>query len=509
MGADPKLFPRVSIGFVTVGHDLVPVTQDLIHSQRDRPGGSYWDIIVQPGQVWSESSDGAWSRAAFPFALVNTQEGDTHNGLAMFSYRAGRVSNLQFQIVQQTAPYDVPMKFTASGSIPAALMPIDPSTERSVIAEYRASLKDEVPVGTWDDLLKRVGSLSVGGFGEDLPAKDTVVGALDYDGVLYLHSCNTPNGPLPWCNRARFGVWSVTKSLVTYTALLRLAEKYGPSVFYLKISDYVSAAAAYPDWFGVTFEDAIDMATGLATGNSSETLAGPFDDDLDPSYTSWYEARTRADKLALLTATSHRVQPLAGQVMRYRDQDTFILSVAIDRFIKSKEGKDASLWRMLRNEVFGPIGIHYAPTSHTAEASDSEITPLAAYGYYPTLGDIVKIARLYHNEGRANNTQILYAPRIAELMDGTVPLGLPTGLHTAAGDVRYFNSFWQLVADIPGGCHCYYPQMEGWGGNIVALFSGGLTGIRIANVTTDSDGSASGSSTMAAVANQLVSFCRH
>jgi hypothetical protein len=102
-GKDTQTFPAAALTFFTVGADLVPGTQEVIRSGFTPEGSSYWDILVQPGRVWSELGDGSWSRAAFPFALVNSLEGETHNGLALFMYRRGAVTNLRFQIVQQTA----------------------------------------------------------------------------------------------------------------------------------------------------------------------------------------------------------------------------------------------------------------------------------------------------------------------------------------------------------------------------------------------------------------------
>ena len=87
----------------------------MIRYASNNRGRSYWDIIVQPGRVWSEPQDGGWSRAGFPFALVNSLEGETHNGLATFLYKDGRVSNPRFQIVQQTAPFYVKDDFVAAG----------------------------------------------------------------------------------------------------------------------------------------------------------------------------------------------------------------------------------------------------------------------------------------------------------------------------------------------------------------------------------------------------------
>ena len=55
LGKDPKIFPAVSIAFFTDNDDLVPVSQDVIRYGSTNEGRSYWDVIVQPGRVWSES----------------------------------------------------------------------------------------------------------------------------------------------------------------------------------------------------------------------------------------------------------------------------------------------------------------------------------------------------------------------------------------------------------------------------------------------------------------------
>ena len=123
LGRDPKLFPGVAISFFSDRGDLVPFTQEVIRYGSGKSGRSYWDILVQPGRVWSEPNDGGWSRAGFPFALVNSLEGETHNGLATFLYKDGRISNLRFQIVQQTAPYYVKDNFVASGLVAANFAP--------------------------------------------------------------------------------------------------------------------------------------------------------------------------------------------------------------------------------------------------------------------------------------------------------------------------------------------------------------------------------------------------
>jgi hypothetical protein len=504
-GKDARYFPAVRLSFITVDGDLVPGTQDVIRTGFIPGGRSYWDIIVQPGRVWSEPADGAWSRAAFPFALVNSMEGETHNGLAIFLYRGREVSALRYQIVQQTLPGYVEAIFTASGSAPTHAEPGEPRDAQELARRYRAAKADELSIRPWSELEQHAAGPALKGFADGLPAKDTVLTGMDYEGVFYLHDCDSAAGPLPWCDRARFGIWSVTKAFANEVALLHLAQKYGPEVFKAKIVDYVPAARAYPAWADVKFDDCINMATGIGNGSPKRDPNDISDGYLDPTYYDWYDAQSRDDKIAALLRTGHTYPWGPGQVARYRDQDTFILSVAMDAYLKSKQGPNASLWTMLEREVYEPIGIHYAPVGRTVESS-GEGSPIMGFGVFATIGDLVKVARLYHARGEWHGRQLLYAPRIDELIAGTRPRGLPTGDHGDFGETTYFNAFWHIRFDSTDGCSLYVPQMSGWGSNVVTLYPGGVTGIRIAHLPSDAPAS-DDPLPMARAANRLVSFC--
>jgi hypothetical protein len=502
-GKDARYFPAARLSFITVDGDLVPTSQDVIRTGFATGGRSYWDIIVQPGRAWSEPADGGWSRAAFPFALVNSLEGETHNGLAIFLYRGHKVSALRYQIVQQTLPDNVEALFAASGSVPAHAERSAPRDAAAMARRYRAAQADAVPVRPWIELEQQVGKEALAGFADGLPAKDTVLSGLDYHGAFYLHGCESAGGPLPWCDRARFGVWSVTKSFIDEIALLRLAQKYGPDVFKAKIVDYVPAAKGYRSWANVTFEDCINMASGVGNGSTKRDPNNILDGYLDPTYNDWYDAQSRDDKVSALLRTAHVYPWGPGQVARYRDQDMYILGVAMDAFIKAREGPNASLWSMIEREVYEPIGIYYATTNRTIEPLGEGI-PLMAFGVYATIGELVKVSRLYHARGWWRGSQILYAPRIDELRAGTATRGLPSGDYSPFGETTYYNAIWHIRYDANEGCKLYIPQMLGWGSNIVALYPGGLTGIRIAHAPPDSTDDPT---PMARVANRLVPFC--
>ena len=508
LGRDPHLFPGVAISFFTDKGDLIPFTQDVIRYASKNQGRSYWDVIVQPGRVWSQPDDSGWSRAGFPFALVNSIEGETHNGLATFLYKDGRVSNLRFQIVQQTAPYYIKDAFVAAGLVSATFVPVATDQLSTLKRGYEAERTDRVPIASWDELAAKVSGAKLANFDGPMRPGDIVLSGLDYQGTFYLKECQSAGGQLPWCDRARFGVWSATKALANETALLRLAEKYGPAVFEMRIADYVPEAARYRGWHNVRFEDAINMTTGIGNGSTKREPNNTSDGYLDDaSYSRWYEARSTQEKVAALLRDGGVYPWGPGQVTRYRDQDMFILGVAMDRFLKSKEGPTANIWSMLQREVFAPIGIHHAPTNRTIEADGSDGHPLMAYGYYPTIGDMVLIARLYQSDGKHGGQQILYAPRIRELLAGPNPRGFPTGEKLPVGETTYINAFWVTSYVASHDCRVFYPRMIGWGGNIVALLPGGLTGIRLAKSGETADNSEVDTSGMAQVADSLSRFC--
>ena len=505
LGKDTMAFPGIDLTFFTVGSDLVPITQDVIRSGTTSRSRSFWDVIVQPGKIWSEPGDGAWSRAAFPFALVNSIEGESHNGIATFAYRGTQVSDVRFQIVQQTAPFLVTNDFTASGILIATFRQAAIPNIASQVRRYEAARAHEVRFRPWTDLVEKAGAKALENFDESVPERSRVLAGIYYHDAFYLQFCASAAGPLPWCDRARFGVWSATKALVNETALLRLAQKFGPSVFDMRMARFIPALSKIPAWRDVRFEDAINMATGLGNGSTNIKPNNISDGYLDPTYDVWYTARSEADKIAAIVR-SERVYPWGpGKVARYRDQDMFLLGVAMDRFLKSREGSKANIWSMLEAEVFRPIGIYYAPTNRTIEPGGRPGQPLMAYGYYPTVGDMVKIAELYQSDGRFGKSQILYSPRIRAILDGRHRLGLPTGVYTQFGQTTYYNAFWMNAYH--DGCELRYPVMEGWGGNLVALFPNGMTAIRIDKADEHDEASSDDPSSMALVADRIRPFC--
>jgi CubicO group peptidase (beta-lactamase class C family) len=494
LGRDARIFPGVRLEFFTLGDVLVPVERgEMVAETRAGSTPSYWRVIPQYGRVWREKADGDWSRAAFPIMLVNDTENHAHQGLATFLYRPGEVTGLVIQFVQQTGPYLIKQYFVAWGFAAADFTAGDAPQLEARAAQARAELGDRLPARPWSELVKSVPPGTLDGFGGPLYPKWQVAVALVRDGTLYYQEPMTPYGAYPYPLEMRFGVRSVTKSVFAPLALLHLAQVYGPWVLTLKVGDYVPGLD--PKWHHVRFIDAANMATGYGgTGSTNTHPNDIFDGYLGGDYDAWYTARSHADKLRQIAATLHPYPWEPGTVMRYRDQDYYLLGAAIDGFLKSIRGPHADLGDMVQAEVLTPIGIHQAPTVRTLEPAGHEGLVWCNAGYYPTLDDLAKIALLYQARGAHGGVQILnrdlttdlLAARDAIVKNADASLGLgKTPLPDSSEDGLYKMGFHFLRYVNANGTAGYLPSMHGSGDNEVILYPNRMISIVMAKASME------------------------
>ncbi|MEE9229297.1 MAG: serine hydrolase domain-containing protein [Acidobacteriota bacterium] len=504
LGRDTKLFPGVSLSFFTYEDHLVPVNRNLIRVGSLEPGGTFWDILVSPGQIWSEPDDEGWSRASFPFALANALEGESHNGVATFLFRDNEVSGVRYQIVTQTTPYYVADFFAAWGQLEARFEATPIENLETLKSEYEEELANRFPVATWSELEALVGPEMLEGFDGPINPENIILLGLIYNGTLYRTACRTPYGDLPYCDVSRFGIWSVTKTAAASVAMLRLAEKYGVEVFQLRILDYLDVDPPHDGWDEVTFGDALNMATGIGEGSETIDPNNPSDGYL-VRYEEWYDVESAGEKItAILAGSNHPWGP--GEVMRYRDQDIFLLGAAMDGFLKGQEGPDADLWEFIQREIYRPIGIQHAPANLTLEPDGSDGLPQIAGGYYPTLEDLARIARLIQNRGAHEGRQILHGGKLAEMMYQTPIRGLTFGSSGGPTHGSYHMAVWHRAFVAGPDCRVELSYMSGWGGHKVLLLPNGLTALRIARADAG-DQAAGDLSGMARAAHRLKPLC--
>ncbi|WP_425153364.1 serine hydrolase [Candidatus Palauibacter sp.] len=499
MGRDTKRFPDVSLGFVSDGSDLVPWDRNLIIAGTRTETGSYWDVLVGPGPVWSEPGED-WSRGGFPLQLASSVENETYNGVATFAFNDHEVSGVRFQTVTQGRPYFLVQRRLMWGQLTAEYAP-DPAPP-GVVEEFAAEKARRLPVRPISDLRPLVGDSAFEGMHAGMNLENMVTAAFLVGDTLYAADCPTPFGELPFCREQRFGIWSVTKSSGNTVAALRLAQRYGREVLDERIADHLDVTAEHDGWDEVRFRDVLNMATGVGEG-STRIEPNNTSDGYLIGYDDWYTAISRDERIRqVFRASNHPWGP--GEVVRYRDQDAFLIGAAMDAYLKHRAGPQAELWRMLEDEVYRPIGVPHAPTNRLIEADGSLTLPQMSQGYYPAVDDLAKIARLLQDGGAHEGEQLLHRELTAEVLYRTDARGITFGRPVETGPPSYYLALWHQNYVGEGGCVVDLTRMSGWGGHRVVLFPNGIVGIRISKVTGSEGSPVDG---LAAVADRLDPFC--
>jgi CubicO group peptidase (beta-lactamase class C family) len=455
-GRGQTVFPEFSVSFISHEQHLIPLERGILLSGVG--GASFWNIIVGPGRVWQERADGGYSRAAFPFTLTSNGVGQARNGVATFVYNSSTVSNVAIQVTQETAPFDTYLRADFHAVIPATYEPAELEGEADYIARFERELAARLSVRPWTELHNS--ELARRQYHEGALESDVSAAALLIDGVLYVQELETRSGgPYPFPDEMRHGVFSVTKTLGMGLAMFYVAHRYGDDVFEALITDYVPILANHPGWQGVTFAHTLGMATGNVGGETGAAIQ-PF-----------IVARTAEAKLGAIRRFPD-APPAPGEVFNYASTHFFVLSYALNEYVKARQGPDADYWLMLKEDVLRPLGIDNLPLSRTIEEEEKLGTPIMGWGSYPTVNEVARIAQLLQDEGRFGGEQLLSAIKVREALSQAWHPGYDTG-----GNQSYYHSVWRRPAHL-FRCVVHVPTMSGHGGNLVMMLPNGLTAIR-------------------------------
>jgi CubicO group peptidase (beta-lactamase class C family) len=465
-------FPELKLHFFTYQNHLVPIERNMLLKDKK----SNWYIVLAAGRIWSEPGDKGYSRASFPFTLVHYKMSQTHNGLATFLFNDKHVSGLRFQIVQEADPGE---KFDAWGQADMRYMPLPLQERIALTKQFVTELAQQPPIHSWTELEQTYDPKILDTIDGIHNRENITLSGLIIDDVVYARPCRTRYGDYPYCGQMRHGVYSISKSFGAMLSMLRLARKYGDGVFDLRIKDYVDIDCNHQGWDRVTFGDALNMATGIGDIEPSR-VSSYVSEDSSAIMRKFIAATTTREKLKLIASIGNYPWD-PGEVFRYRTIDTFILAMAMDQFIKRKEGAGAHLWDLITREVLQPIGITHLPVLHTIEADGAPGIPKLEGGMLPNLDDLAKLVKLLRNGGRYKGVQILSATKLEEALGKQRPPGLPTGWLFDDGEVNYHMSLWQHPYKARNGCFLRIPAMSGHGGNYVIFMPNNITAFRFAD----------------------------
>jgi CubicO group peptidase (beta-lactamase class C family) len=462
LGRGMRFFPAFSVSVIGYGEYLIPSFREIILSGDEQ--NSFWNIIVSPGRVWQEEGDNGYSRASFPFTFTDNYIGQARNGLATFVYNSSGISDVAIQITQETSPVDGYEIANFRAMIPVRYAPSDIEDAEQLILDFERELAARPPVRPWNEL-------PLGGFTGDffrggLPPEEVSTAALFLDGQLYVQPAYTRSGPYPYPLEMRHGVFSVTKSLAMGLSMFFAAERYGEEMFEELIVDHIPDLADHPGWQGVTFEDTLCMATGTQGSDSGDNIS-PF-----------LFARTAEDKIAAIRALPDAA-PAPGTTFNYASTNTFVISYALNQFVKAMEGSEADFWSMVKKSVLRPLGIPHLALARTIESEGRLGTPVMGWGSYPTVIEAAKVGKLLHNEGKLKGKQVLNEWRVKEALYRTFRAGYDAGSGYGL-PMEYLHSMWINNIGLSTGV-VTMPSMNGHGGNFVVILPSGVIAIRFSD----------------------------
>ena len=454
---DQKHLPPFDFVFVQQEGYLVPVQRGQIIT--DHPS---WNIHLEPGRVWSEISDRGYSRASFPFALTWKGSNAILNGTMTFLYNDQEVSKVWYQITQETT---ISTSLDMWGLVDAVYHPVTVEGSDGIKSAFSAELLNRFPTKPIESLADDYPGIELEAFGSGVSTDHMTWYGFVINGVQYLGGCQTRYGTYPYCESMRAPSYSTAKSAFASLALMHLGQKYDPDAPDLLIKDYLNEAVDSPgNWESVTFDHTLDMATG--NFQTSQRMVDEEHFNTDPF---WLEDHY-AERIQAAFNWPHSAVP--GTVWVYRTSDTFIVTAAMQNYLRSVEGEDADLFQFVVNEIYQPLGLGSGlySTVRTKDGNWSGL-PVGGYGLWWIPDDLAKLTTFLNNDqGKINGTQILDIDQLrAALQDNPDDRGV-----VRDGDGRYNNGFWaDEFTSRDGKCRFWVPHMYGYSGIVVAVIPNG------------------------------------
>jgi hypothetical protein len=485
-----KHLPAFNYQFVQSGSYLIPAVQGLTIT-----GSPSWNYILGPGRVWREDGDDGYMRAALPFSLIQRNQNCVHNGEMTFLFsntKSPNVSNVYYQITQETC---FPMKFNMWGIASATYTPGAVPGAGALRKNHVAEISHRMPTKPFHALATdfpnaRINLSAFPGAYKD-PKQISTYG-LVINGVNYTAGCPTRFGEYAFCGDMRLPSYSIAKSVFAGVALMQLGELYGTGVYNQLIKNFIPESSSGGKWDATTFNNTSDMATGNYNLEVYEA------DEDSPTMDKFLVDELSGAKLADAFAFKQNYAP-PGTKWIYQSSATFVLTQAMNAYLKQRKGRDADIFDLVSDDVYKPL--HISAGGLTTIRTDNSTTgaPSGYYGLFFNQDDIAKIGGFLNNGvGVIDGAQVLEPSRLKEALfrslnaaDVGVPilgsssasaLGPPqlgSNKPLAPNTRRYAHGFWgkyMTTAEFPQySCNFWVSLMVGYGGNIVALLPNGAT----------------------------------
>lgn len=476
--------PPYSFKYVMDGANIIPLERKPQITNHPN-----WEIIAEPGVAWDAPGEDGWSRAALPFTLKEKNENCLHNGMMTFLYKAdGAITRVAWQVASETCLY---VKINLWGVIDASFEPGSISSAEKVITAYRAEVANRLPVKPLSDLREDYPGLEPAAF--DPPGLDDAsVYGFVINGVNYRSECPTRFGPYPFCDVLDLPSYSLAKSVFGGLGYFILTNRW-PEFASMPITELIPECDLEDRrWNDVTPAHLLNMTTG----NYESTVFNADEDDA--SIVTFFEAETHAGKVRFsCEAWPHKSEP--GSQWAYHTTDTYLLGVAMNRFLKQRLGMQYDIYDdIVYREVLKPLGLSPV-TQWTHRTYDDISQPFTGFGLVFHNDDVLRIALALNSDSALSK---LVAG--AEFESAMFRSDDPRNSGLDPNDLAYSNGFWGV--DVSQSINCpkpsWVPFFSGYGGIAVAMFPKGS----IYYYFTDSN--KHGFRSAAIEANKALNYCK-
>ena len=433
--------PALSLNFSIEGSKFIPDSSALRATQN-----FLWDIQYGVGEVWYD--DFGNIRTSFPFSLIQKNQNCVHNGIILFDMtEGGEISNMVYQIASETCGW---FRFNLIGSAEISLTnSLNLNAEK--IQDYKDWKASTIPLkalSTLGESYKDLGSVK-----EVLSENMTVFGF--YDGEShYRGGCMTRKGRYPYCSELLIPSFSLAKSIFASNAMSMLEMDF-PNIKNLFISDYVPECSS-KKWRSVTFENALDMATG------QYKYKNYYSEDWYLEQEGYFKNFTHKDKIkSACNFFKKQINP--GIKLSYHSSDTYILGTALNQFYKENVSSEGDIYYDLLLPLWNSLELSDA-LNEIRRSLDNAQQPYAEMGMFMLSDDVVKIGKYFLDIRRTVEEGIMFEA----LQKNANDRGL-----VAINNLLYYNKgFWvKRFSGNKFGCSSdvWIPFMSGTGGITLVL----------------------------------------
>jgi hypothetical protein len=433
--------PALSLNFSIEGSKFIPDSSALRTTQN-----FLWDIQYGVGEVWYD--DFGNIRTSFPFSLIQKNQNCVHNGIILFDMtEGGEISNMVYQIASETCGW---FRFNLIGSAEISLTNSS-NLNAEKIQDYKDWKASTIPLkalSTLGESYKDLGSVK-----EVLSENMTVFGF--YDGEShYRGGCMTRKGRYPYCSELLIPSFSLAKSIFASNVMSMLEMDF-PNIKNLFISDYVPECSS-KKWRSVTFENALDMATG------QYKYKNYYSEDWYLEQEGYFKNFTHKDKIkAACNFFKKQINP--GIKLSYHSSDTYILGTALNQFYKENVSSEGDIYYDLLLPLWNSLELSDA-LNEIRRSLDNAQQPYAEMGMFMLSDDVVKIGKYFLDIRRTVEEGIMFEA----LQKNANDRGL-----VAINNLLYYNKgFWvKRFSGNKFGCSSdvWIPFMSGTGGITLVL----------------------------------------